>query len=177
VLFISIHQWPLYPGSGWIDEVGSGEGRGLTVNLPMPPGSGDHEYTEAFDSVVEPIIGEFDPGLLIVSAGQDGHIDDPLSDQALTVAGYEALASRSARLANRLGVGLVALHEGGYNIDTLPALDHAILAGLGGFETLPFEPLVPGHSAAGEGNAADWTARMDQVVEAQVPFWGPALRA
>jgi acetoin utilization deacetylase AcuC-like enzyme len=177
VLFISMHQWPLYPGTGWIDETGSDDGRGFTVNLPMPPGSGDFEHVDAFDRVVAPVIRDFNPGLLIVSAGQDGHVADPLSSQALTVAGYNALATRAAGLASGLGIGLVALHEGGYNPETLPVLDHAILAGFGGFRTNLTDPWSP-HRASGAGgdSLADWAPRLNQIVAMQLEFWGDALR-
>lgn len=176
VLFVSMHQWPLYPGSGWIDETGTGEGSGCTVNLPMPPGSGDFEHIDAFDRVVGPVIDAFDPGLLLVSAGQDGHVADPLSSQTLTVAGYNALAARAAGLAARLGIGLVALHEGGYNPETLPILDHAILAGFGGFRTDLSDPWSP-HSAAGAGGSYldEWAARLEQIVDSQAPWWGSVL--
>ena len=176
VLFVSMHQWPLYPGSGWIDETGAGEGRGFTVNLPMPPGSGDFEHIDAFDRVVGPVIDAFDPGLLLVSAGQDGHVADPLSSQTLTVAGYNALAARAAGLAARLGIGLVAVHEGGYNPETMPILDHAILAGFGGFRTDLSDPWSP-HSAAGAGGSCldEWAARLEQIVDSQAPWWGRVL--
>ena len=129
VLFVSLHQWPLYPGTGRHDEVGAGDGTGRTVNLPLPPGSGDREHLEALDRVALPIIEAFAPQLLIVSAGQDGHAADTLSGQLLSAAGFRAMAERAAALAKRLGIGLVLVHEGGYNVSTLPALDRAILGG------------------------------------------------
>jgi acetoin utilization deacetylase AcuC-like enzyme len=176
VLFISMHQWPLYPGTGWVDEVGSGEGKGFTVNLPMPPGSGDLEHADAFDRVAGPVIDAFDPGLLIVSAGQDGHLDDPLSNQRLTVAGFEALASRAAGLVARRDIGLVALHEGGYNPETLPDLDHAILAGFGGFADEGQDRRDPSDVSPQRAVSDDWRLRLQQILEAQRPFWGAALR-
>ena len=178
VLFCSLHQWPLYPGSGWSEEVGSGEGRGFTVNLPMPPGAGNFEYADALDQVVLPIMAEFDPGLLIVSAGQDGHVADPLSDQALTVAGFNALASRAAEFAEAAGIGLVALHEGGYNPNTLPTLDHTILAGFGGFPGVVSDPWSrEGVSGAAGLHHPGWAERRAGILAAQSPFWGAALRA
>ncbi|MEI8258546.1 MAG: histone deacetylase, partial [Deltaproteobacteria bacterium] len=79
VLFISLHQWPLYPGTGGAQEVGLGEARGRTVNLPLPPGSGAGAYRAAFERVVAPAIEAFAPGLLLVSAGFDAHERDPLA--------------------------------------------------------------------------------------------------
>jgi acetoin utilization deacetylase AcuC-like enzyme len=170
VLFASLHQWPLYPGTGWLDEVGEGAGRGTTVNVPLPPGSGDAEYLEALDRVVLPAIEAFKPGLLLVSAGQDGHAADPLSDQRLSLAGFRAMAERVAALARRLEVGLVAVHEGGYNVSTLPAIDRAILAGLGGFDAPTDDLYVP----AGASAPAAWAQRLRDVLGVQLAHH-PAL--
>lgn len=166
VLFISMHQWPLYPGTGWLDETGAGEGRGFNVNLPMPPGSGDREHLEAFDAVVGPVLDQFDPGLLIISAGQDGHIADELSHQMVTVSGYHRLASAAAGFARERGIGVAALHEGGYNIETLPRLDHAILAGLAGFPADLAEP-----SPVPEPGDIGWDERLAEIRRAQKPWW------
>lgn len=166
ILFVSFHQWPLYPGSGWIDEVGVGEGRGYTVNLPMPRGSGDREHIEGFDAVVGPIMDQFDPGLLIVSAGQDGHVEDQLASQNLTAVGYHGLAKAAADFAAARGIGLVALHEGGYDPNTLPLLDHAVYAGLGGFT-----PDLTGDSPAPEVGDNGWHERLGQIRRAQSVYW------
>jgi acetoin utilization deacetylase AcuC-like enzyme len=178
VLFTSLHQWPLYPGSGWFEEVGSGEGRGFTVNLPIPPGSGDAEHVEALERVALPVMAEFDPGLVIVSAGQDGHVADPLSNQALTVTGYHDLALKTAGFAADRGIGLVAVHEGGYNPETLPALDHAILAGFANSPAVPSEPSVRG--AVPEPGGADdpgWAERLGHIEQCLRPFWPGAIRS
>ncbi len=166
ILFISFHQWPLYPGSGWIDEVGVGEGRGFTVNLPMPPGSGDREHLEGFRAIAGPILDQFDPGLLIISAGQDGHVADQLASQNLTAAGYHDLAAAAAKFAADRGIGLIALHEGGYNPNTLPLLDHAVLAGLGGFA-----PDLAGDTPAPEVGDNGWTERLAQIRRIQSTYW------
>ncbi len=166
VLFISLHQWPLYPGTGWLDQTGGGEGEGFTVNLPMPPSSGDPEYMQAMDEVVEPILDAYDPQLLIVSAGQDGHAADQLANQMITVAGFNELAERAAAFAEDRGIGLVALHEGGYNLATLPQLDHAILAGMGDFATDLNDPWA--ELGAGE---AGWPERLEEIERAQRPYW------
>ncbi|MBK5111275.1 MAG: histone deacetylase [Thermoleophilia bacterium] len=169
VLVISMHQWPLYPGTGWLAETGAGEGEGLTVNLPMPPGCGDREYLEAMGAVVEPALEAFDPGLLIVSAGQDGHFADPLSNEAITATGYNRMADRAASLAGRLGIGLIAVHEGGYNLATLPRLDRAILAGFGSYATDLDEGAtgLPG----GQGFDPGWDDRLREILKAQRPYW------
>lgn len=166
VLFISLHQWPLYPGTGWLEETGEGEGEGYTVNLPMPPGSGDAEHLEAMNTVVEPILDAYDPQLLIISAGQDGHTADQLAAQQLTATGFNRLAERAASFAHQREIGLVALHEGGYNLATLPALDHAILAGFGDFETDLSDPYTPITTID-----TGWTERLTEIKRAQRRFW------
>lgn len=164
VLFISLHQWPLYPGTGWLDELGSGEGAGSTLNLPMPPGAGDGQWTEALEAVALPAIEAFDPGLVIVSAGQDGHFRDGLSDQGLTAQGFARMAGMTASLADSLGAGLVAVHEGGYNPTTLPSLDLAILRA---FDD-PSGPLSEDQEVVGvpEPDPAEWAERLTAIREA-----------
>jgi acetoin utilization deacetylase AcuC-like enzyme len=167
VLFVSLHQWPLYPGTGWLDETGDRDGRGHTVNIPLPPGSRDQEYLEALDRVALPIIEQFAPQLLLVSAGQDGHAADPLSDQLLSFSGFQAMAERAAALARRLKIGLVVVHEGGYNISTLPTLERSIVAGLGGFDPNEADIFVPEDAA----RPAEFDERLRDVIAAQRQFW------
>jgi acetoin utilization deacetylase AcuC-like enzyme len=120
VLFVSIHQWPFYPGSGGPDEQNE-----TTLNVPLPAGSGDDEYAAVFSDKVEPAVGRFDPELVLVSAGFDAHEQDPLAMMEVTEAGFRELARRSAALAPRAA----AVLEGGYNLETLPRLVHAALEG------------------------------------------------
>ena len=123
VFFASLHQWPFYPGTG-----GPGTSDATTLNVPLPAGSGDDAYAEAFRALVEPAVRAFDPGLVVVSAGFDAHVDDPLAGMALTAAGFRDLAARCAQLAPRVA----AVLEGGYNLATLPGLVEAALAGFEG---------------------------------------------
>lgn len=165
VLFISLHQWPLYPGTGWLDERGSGEGVGTTLDLPMPPGAGDGQWTEALEAAALPAIEAFDPGLVIVSAGQDGHFLDGLSDQGLTATGFARMAGMTASLADSLGAGLVAVHEGGYNPATLPTLDRAILRAFDDPSgPLPEDEGEPGVPEADQGAWAERLAAIREVV-------------
>ncbi len=122
VLFASLHQWPFYPGTG-----GPGEENETTVNVPLPAGSGDDDYLHAFDERVEPSVRSFEPELVLVSAGFDAHVDDPLAGMRVTVDGFRELARRSAALGPRVA----AVLEGGYEPQTLPAL---VQAALDGFE-------------------------------------------
>ncbi len=121
VLFASLHQWPFYPGSG-----GPGEQNETTVNVPLPGGSGDEDYLRAFDEVVAPAARAFEPELVLVSAGFDAHLDDPLAGMRVTAGGFRELARRSAALGPRVA----AVLEGGYDPRTLPALVGAALEGL-----------------------------------------------
>jgi acetoin utilization deacetylase AcuC-like enzyme len=120
VLYVSLHQWPFYPGTG-----GPGEGNETIVNVPLPAGSGDDAYLRAFEEVVEPAVRRFEPDLLLVSAGFDAHAEDPLAWMELTERGFQELARRCLDLAPRLA----AVLEGGYNLSTLPSLVRAALDG------------------------------------------------
>lgn len=120
VLVVSLHQWPFYPGTG-----GPGTSDESTLNIPLPAGSGDDVYVAALRDVVEPVVAAFEPGLLIVSAGFDAHVDDPLAEMNVTADGFRALAERCASLAPRVA----AVLEGGYNLTTLPSLVESALDG------------------------------------------------
>ena len=120
VFVASLHQWPFYPGTG-----GPGTSDATTLNVPLPAGSGDVEYLEAFDELVEPAVRAFDPGLVLVSAGFDAHLDDPLAEMEVSEAGFTELARRSAQLGPRVA----AVLEGGYNLATLPRLVEAAITG------------------------------------------------
>jgi acetoin utilization deacetylase AcuC-like enzyme len=122
VFFASLHQWPFYPGSG-----GPQEQRETTLNVPMSAGSGDDEYLHAFDHSVAPAVGQFEPELVLVSAGFDAHEDDPLAGMNVTTSGFRALAERCRSLAPRTA----AVLEGGYNLATLTGLVAAALEGFG----------------------------------------------
>lgn len=120
VLFISLHQYPLYPMSGLVEETGSGPGAGHSVNLPLPAGCGDVGYAQAFADVVAPAIGRFQPELMLVSAGFDAHWMDPLAQMQLSLAGFSHLNSELNRLASEHCQGrIVYCMEGGYNLDAL----------------------------------------------------------
>ena len=142
VLYISLHQYPFYPGTGRCDEVGDGAGRGYTVNIPMPGGFGDAEWLAAFHRVVEPIAHQFKPELVLVSAGFDAHANDPLGGMRVTEAGFAAMADSVLAIARaHAGGRLVAALEGGYNLDALQNSVEAVLvrmtAGTGGGDTGP----------------------------------------
>jgi acetoin utilization deacetylase AcuC-like enzyme len=120
VLFVSLHQWPFYPGTG-----GPNDQRPGTLNVPLPAGSGDEDYIRIFDELVEPVMAGFAPELVLVSAGFDAHFQDPLAEMEVTADGFRELGRRSVALAPRCG----AVLEGGYNLATLPGLVGAALDG------------------------------------------------
>ena len=120
VLFVSLHRWPYYPGSGGPEEQAE-----TTVNVPLPAGAGDDLYLEAFAHIVEPAIERFGPDLLLVSAGFDAAEGDPLGGMRVTRRGFRELARRSRQLGPQLG----AVLEGGYDVATLPGLVDAALEG------------------------------------------------
>jgi acetoin utilization deacetylase AcuC-like enzyme len=120
ILFLSLHQWPFYPGTG-----GPEDQTETVVNIPLPAGSTDEDYLRAFAERVEPAVAAFEPALVLVSAGFDAHEEDPLAAMLVTESGFRELARRSAALAPKTG----AVLEGGYNLDTLPRLVEAALEG------------------------------------------------
>ncbi len=119
VQYISIHEHGLYPGTGDIEEIGDGAGEGTTINVPLPPGSGDADYLATIDELVAPAIVEFDPDLFLVSAGFDAHRHDPISRMHLSTEGYGLLTDRLWDVADEGSAGLGFLLEGGYALDTL----------------------------------------------------------
>jgi len=127
VLFASIHQWPLYPGSGRLQDRGRGEGEGYTINLPVPPGSGEALWLGLLDEVVLPVAAAYEPQLVLISAGFDAHERDPLADCRLSTGSFVEMAVRAGALARRLGVGVGMVLEGGYNV---PVLAECVLATL-----------------------------------------------
>jgi acetoin utilization deacetylase AcuC-like enzyme len=122
ILFVSLHQWPFYPGTGGPNEQGE-----TLLNIPLSAGTGDDEYLTAFGRA-EQAIAAFEPELLLVSAGFDAHADDPLADLTLSENAFRELARRASQLAPRVG----AVLEGGYNLETLPGLVEAALEGFSG---------------------------------------------
>jgi acetoin utilization deacetylase AcuC-like enzyme len=117
VFYVSMHQWPLYPGTGRIDDVGAGPGTGTTCNFPLPAGATGDVYLRAFDEVVEPLVERFAPDWVLVSAGYDAHRADPLAGLALSAGDYAALITRAVALAPQGRA--VAFLEGGYDLEAL----------------------------------------------------------
>ncbi len=120
VLYISTHQYPFYPGTGAANEIGTGAGAGFTVNLPMEMGATDDDYRLVFEKVVLPVLAQFKPELLLVSAGFDAHERDPLGSMRVSTEGFGAMTAELCRVADEHCQGrLVALVEGGYDLSAL----------------------------------------------------------
>lgn len=133
VLFVSLHQYPFYPGTGSAIEVGRGEGEGFTLNLPFPAGYGDAQYVEAFLEVVEPVARRFAPQFILVSAGFDAHERDPLAGMEVTEHGFADLARVLLRAAREIcGGRLVVVLEGGYDLEALRRSVVAVLNEMSG---------------------------------------------
>ena len=121
VFYISLHQDPssCYPGTGWSQETGSGKGKGYTLNFPMPPGSSDKEYLKAMEHI-EQTMAHFKPQFVLISAGFDAHMADPLAHIRLTKKGYESLTRSVKNIAESYAKGrIVSVLEGGYNMEAL----------------------------------------------------------
>jgi acetoin utilization deacetylase AcuC-like enzyme len=150
VLFISLHQYPFYPGTGSLDEVGEAEGRGCTINVPLPAGTAGDAYRLAFDELVVPAAEAFSPSWLLVSAGFDAHRSDPLCDLGLSSGDFADLA-RSVSLLVAPGRRIFFL-EGGYNLSALAASAGATVAALVGEDFRP-EPATTGAKANAFGSS------------------------
>ncbi len=132
VLFASLHQSPLYPGTGPLRDTGSGAGEGYTINLPVPPGTGEELWLDLFDRVLLPAARVYEPELVLVSCGVDAHRADPLAHCLLETSTFVAMAQRTRDLAASLGVPLGLVQEGGYRSDVLAECVCAMLPVLAG---------------------------------------------
>jgi len=141
VLYVSMHQWPLYPGTGRLDEVGAGEGIGTTVNVPLPAGATGDVYLDSVDRVVAPLAERFAPDWLLISAGYDAHRADPLTGLGLAAGDYADLTARLTALVPERRT--ICFLEGGYDLD---ALAQSVLATA---STLVGDPVRPERATSG----------------------------
>ena len=149
VLFVCLHNdhwsWDpeAHPQTGDLDEDGEGAGEGYNLNVPLPPGTGDEGYLDAYDRIVEPVLEAYDPDLVVVSAGQDPGTVDPLGRNVVTKAGFETLGRRARELADdHAGGSLALVQEGGYQISHLAYATLGVLEGATGIETGVEDPLA-----------------------------------
>jgi acetoin utilization deacetylase AcuC-like enzyme len=166
VLMFDVHQHPLYPNSGMLDEVGFGEGEGFTVNAPLPAGMDDAAYVELFRTVLVPIADAYRPQLVLVSAGFDAHERDPLAEMHVTERGYAALCGIACEIAGRHCEGrLATLLEGGYDLQGLAS---SVLACVEVLEDSRTPPEIPAPHARARGLISD-------IREFHSQFW-PVLK-
>jgi acetoin utilization deacetylase AcuC-like enzyme len=162
VLYISSHQFPFYPGTGAAHEIGTGAGKGFTVNVPLEAGATDADYALAYDAIVVPVLEQFQPALTLVSAGFDAHEHDPLASMRMTSEGYGSIVSRLALVARRHGA-LALVTEGGYDLSALEGcLEAALTAAESPSSNQP--PSALGSAPRGERAVAE-------VRAAQQGFW------
>jgi acetoin utilization deacetylase AcuC-like enzyme len=165
VLYISTHQFPYYPGTGAVDETGRDGGRGFTVNLPLEVGAVDEDYQAAFSEIIVPVLRQFEPDLILVSAGFDAHERDPLGGMRLSTAAFSAMTLDLRGVAEDCCRGrLVSVTEGGYDLQALAASLDAVIAAQAG-DAAP-APWPASGIASTRGQVAVADAR--QVL---APFW------
>ncbi|HUA03535.1 MAG TPA: histone deacetylase [Solirubrobacteraceae bacterium] len=163
VLFVSIHQSPLYPGTGGASDAGSGEGLGFTVNLPVRPGADDAVFCSLVDHVVVPLARSFEPQLMLVSAGYDAHRDDPLAACELTEDGFAAMTRSIRGVSDSLEIPVGCVLEGGYALDALAKSVAATLEALR-------EPVPAPAAPAGDG-----VSPLVSQARERLGQWWPAL--
>ena len=166
VLFISTHQSPAFPGTGRLTETGKGSGAGFTVNIPLPPGCGDVEYALMFDRVVIPVLDQFKPELLLVSAGQDTYRQDPLAGMSMTHRGFYYLAESLSTAAERwCGGRMLLCLEGGYHLEGQAGAIIQVLNALGNWG-LPVTESSPELEPPERIQK-----RLQEVLEVQRAYW------
>lgn len=173
VLFIDLHQDPytLYPGTGFSHEIGKGLGTGYTVNLPMPPYSGLDSYDYVFEKVVEPVVNEFKPQILVRNGGSDPHYGDILTNLGLGIDGLHTIGRRVAELSSICDGKVIDLVASGYNLDILPFGWLALIEGLLGYELSVQEPPIDVQFPR-VNDSFDKTINMvDQLRENLRPYW------
>ena len=152
-LFVSLHRYPFYPGTGPLSDAGSGEGEGYSLNLPLPGASGEDDWLSLVEHVVAPVVAQFRPGLVLVCAGYDAHRDDPLGGCLLETSSYAELGRWSRVLGERAGAPVGCVLEGGYDLDALSASVAATMEALTDSaepRSVPAGPLAE-HAAAQVG--------------------------
>jgi acetoin utilization deacetylase AcuC-like enzyme len=151
VLFISSHQYPFYPGTGGADEVGNGPGLGFTVNLPCVAGATDSDYERMYSRIALPVLRQFKPELILVSAGFDAHEDDPLGGMRVTTPYFGQLTAALVAVADECCQGkVVAITEGGYD---LRALGASLAASIDALDGRPLQGTIRGGDDAPRGDA------------------------
>jgi acetoin utilization deacetylase AcuC-like enzyme len=159
VLFVSIHQRPLYPGTGPLEDAGVGAGEGYTINLPVAPGSREPEWLSLLEQVVLPAAVAFEPELVLVSAGFDAHAEDPLASCRLQTGSFVEMAVRVREMARAAGIPLGVVLEGGYNREVLAECVCATLSALAGEALGARDPQPPAQAGSSTARAISQVGR------------------
>ena len=177
VLLIDLHQDPrtLYPGTGFASQIGSGEGKGFTVNIPMPVYAGYDSYQLVFDSIVQPIVQEFKPQIIIRNGGSDPHYNDGLTSLGLPVRGFRMIGERVSEMAQICDDKVIDLIASGYNREILPYAWLALISGLAGFELEVEEPWIISQQISTDPSFAE-TERVVKEVKHQLKDYWACLR-
>ena len=162
VLYMSTHQYPFYPGTGAAHETGNGKGRGFTFNVPLEMGATDADYDLVYRAAIVPVLEEFAPALVLVSAGFDAHEKDPLASMRVTTAGYALVVRQLMKAAPNGSIAFVT--EGGYDLGALSDCLDASIAEISG-------KAGPSNVPADSGSTARAERALDAVRAAQKPFW------
>jgi acetoin utilization deacetylase AcuC-like enzyme len=162
VLYMSTHQYPFYPGTGAAHETGNGKGRGFTFNVPLEMGATDADYDLVYRAAIVPVIVEFAPSLVLVSAGFDAHEKDPLASMRLTTPGYASVVRQLVKVAPNGSIALVT--EGGYDLAALSDCLDASIAVISGRSDSANAP-------SNSGSSARAARALDAVRAAQKPYW------
>ncbi len=165
ILYVSTHQYPYYPGTGWYDEVGSGEGKGYTINIPLTPGMGDADYVYVFEQIIVPVARTWKPEVILVSAGFDIHRNDPLGGMNVTESGFTKMTKILMDAAEEAcGGKILFLLEGGYDLSGLTNSVKAVVLQL---RKTPFYVQDIESSPTNEVRQT-----IQQVKKALQPYWG-----
>ena len=169
VLYVSLHQYPFYPGTGAVTDIGRGDGLGCTLNVPLEAGAGDADYDRALRELIGPVVTGFSPELMLLSAGYDAHVRDPLGGMQVSTEGFAAMTAHVQRLAASCCEGrLAAVTEGGYDLTALEACLDSTVVGLAD------DPPASAEAVTGD------TSRIDAVVpavrRALDPYWPDRLQ-
>ena len=173
VLFIDVHQDPrtIYPGTGFAHQTGTGAGEGFTVNIPLPTQSGDKSYRLAFESIIEPIVAEFKPQLMIRNGGSDPHFSDGLTNLGLSIEGFRMIGDKTRKLAEICDGRVIDLICSGYNRRILPYAWMALITGLAGIECHIDEPETPNPEAMPDRFYYQTEKVVQEVRTTLKPYW------
>lgn len=173
VAFFSVHQHLSFPNNtGYKEDVGEGKGKGYNINIPLPPGTGDAGYIAAFESIIAPIADEFQPELILISAGQDPGMFDPLGRMMMTADGFGQITDVMMRLADKHCDGKIVLcHEGGYSNGYVPFCTLRIIEQLSGIKTDVEDPFVEGSQGYPDKLYSNQKEAINEIINVQKQYW------